>query len=64
MDPDQLFRELDQDHDDWINYRDTGLLLEGLCMHTEQPKNCVKVIFETLKQSQTVPNTLSIGDLE
>ncbi|CAD8170259.1 unnamed protein product [Paramecium pentaurelia] len=64
IDRDSLFKELDKDQDDWINYRETGVILEGLCLQVEQPKNCVKVIFETLKGSPTIPNTLTLQDLE
>ncbi|CAD8185743.1 unnamed protein product [Paramecium pentaurelia] len=64
IDRDSLFKELDKDQDDWINYSETGVILEGLCLQVEQPKNCVKVIFETLKSTPTIPNTLSLSDLE
>ncbi|CAK87048.1 unnamed protein product (macronuclear) [Paramecium tetraurelia] len=64
IDRDSLFKELDKDQDDWINYSETGVILEGLCLQVEQPKNCVKVIFETLKSTSTTPNTLSLSDLE
>ncbi|CAD8107386.1 unnamed protein product [Paramecium sonneborni] len=64
IDRDSLFKELDKDQDDWINYRETGVILEGLCLQVEQPKNCVKVIFETLKAQPTIPNTLTLSDLE
>ncbi|CAK88814.1 unnamed protein product (macronuclear) [Paramecium tetraurelia] len=64
IDRDSLFKELDKDQDDWINYRETGVILEGLCLQVEQPKNCVKVIFETLKGQPTIPNTLTLSDLE
>lgn len=64
IDLDALFRELDQDFDDWINYRDTGLLLESFCMQREQHKNCVRIIFETVKRNPSMPNTISFADIE
>ncbi|KAM3135324.1 hypothetical protein pb186bvf_012622 [Paramecium bursaria] len=63
VDLDLLFREFDQDFDDWINYRDTGLILDGFCTFQETPRNCVRVIFETLKTNMKLPSTLSYEEV-
>ncbi|CAD8203793.1 unnamed protein product [Paramecium octaurelia] len=61
---DELFKVLDQDGDDWINYRDTGFILKSICLQEEQPKNFIRVLFESLKQPQSSSNSITLIDLQ
>ncbi|CAD8115193.1 unnamed protein product [Paramecium sonneborni] len=64
IDIDELFKVLDKDGDDWINYRETGAIFEGMCLQQEQPKNYIKEIFESLKNSQCTTNGITLMDLQ
>ncbi|CAD8202321.1 unnamed protein product [Paramecium pentaurelia] len=61
---DELFKVLDKDGDDWINYRETGSILESICLQQEQPRNFIRELFESLKQPQSSSNAITLIDLQ